>query len=95
MKTRIGDAALVVMKEQNIIRLAWGDAHALDEIRNRAGCEAKRRVPTDGWQHVLNALGRDERFEKRYFRGHTGARGGGIQKRRLRMFVIKEAHHDD
>lgn len=88
MKTRMGDAAIEVMREYDIIRLAWGDAYALDEIRRRAGCKAKRRVPTDGWQHVLNALGRDERFVKCYFRGHSSTRGGGIQRRRLRYFEL-------
>lgn len=89
MKNHIGDAALAVMREYDVARLGWGDAFLLHEIYNRSRCQGRLRVPTDAWQHVLNALERDERFVKSYFRGHSGAKGETTQKRRLRSFTIR------
>lgn len=88
--TKMGDAAIRYMTEHNITRVGWGDAHALHDIFNLAGCKGTLRVPTDAWQFVLKELGRDSRFEKQYFLGHVGARGGSVQKRRLRLFTLKQ-----
>jgi hypothetical protein len=89
MKTKVGDAAIEVMHEYEIVRLAWGDVHALHEIYNRSGCKGRGWTPIQRLRHVLDALDRDERFEKQYFRGHTGGVNGSTPSRRLRMFVIK------
>lgn len=61
-RTKVGDITLEVLKETDNPAVMWGDCGLLDTIGERAGWG--RMHPLVRWQRVLNALDRDERFEK-------------------------------
>jgi len=89
MRTKIGTVAIEVMKEQGSIYVSVGEFGLLHDIFDEA---IKRKVakplkwhhPLNVFQRILNALDRDERFEKEhiYFTG--------IHKNAVRSFKIKE-----
>lgn len=90
MKTRLGDAMIEAMSP-NISWVMWGDAYLLDAayyaVHSRPHAIPH---PLNRWQRVLNALDRDERFEKSYCRLDLWI-GECYRKRLVRSFKLKEA----
>lgn len=90
-KTAIGTAMIEVLAEYgqeanvDVRSVMWGDAHFLHEAFRRSGSKAKIRHPLQAWQVVLNALDRDERFEKGYVELDTFTNN---QHRLVRAFFL-------
>lgn len=89
-KTLVGDIALKVLAKIDSNHVMWGDCDVLDNIARLADPKKLDLHPMRRWQYVLNALERDERFEKRMVNGHVGT-PHGWQARKLRSFWIRTA----
>jgi len=87
MKTKIGNIAIEVMEEQKQRYVSVGEFGLLHDIYDKSVEKGitkplKNNHPLNVFQRVLNALDRDERFQKEhiYFRG--------IHKNAVRSFKI-------
>ena len=89
MRTKIGTIAIKIMKEQDRKYVSVGEFGLLHDIfdeaiKQNATKPLKRNHPLNVFQRILNALDRDERFDKEhiYF--------AGIHKNAVRSFKIKK-----
>lgn len=87
--TTIGTTMITVMKRESIDRVMWGDAFTLDRAYYESGSKAKNNHPLNRWQHVLNALDRDERFEKWFVKIDLGW-NDCFHPRLVRCFKLRE-----
>lgn len=62
--TKIGTITLAYMQERGLQAVAWGD-QILDELALLTG--GRRAKQKDRWNHILDALERDDRFKKIMF----------------------------
>lgn len=62
--TKIGTITLVYMQERGLQAIAWGD-QILDELALLT--DGRRVKQKDRWNHILDALERDDRFKKVMF----------------------------
>lgn len=86
MITKIGTAALEVMRENNWATVTWGDVDVLDAIGSIGIENSSMMHPLDRHETILAALDRDHRFRKFYIQGDICTKHGVWQKRRLRAF---------
>ncbi len=89
METKIGNIAIEIMKEQDVRYISIGEFGVLHDIFDRArerGVTKPLKIshPLNVFQRVLNALDRDERFEKEWITFP------GIHKNECRSFKLKK-----
>lgn len=89
MITAIGTAMIAVLAENECKSVLWGDCALLDAAFYRSGSKARNDHPLRRWQHVLNALDRDSRFEKDYIHLDLGWKDAK-HPRFVRYFTLKE-----
>lgn len=96
-RRKITDIAIEVLKEEKAIHIGYNEFGMLDDVFDRAlkegivanvGSRGGKRNshPLNNQQVVLNALDRDERFEKFYIKLHNSAGKQCI----VREFRLKE-----
>lgn len=84
MKRKVGDIAIEVMEEENSKWIGYNEFGMLDEVYSRAlqkgilrgiGSQGGRlnEHPLNRQQVILNALDRDDRFEKSFITIHNNA----------------------
>jgi len=66
---KIGDATLAILTETDNPGVGWGDTGLLDTIWKRSGRSLDIH-PLTRHKRILDALGHDPRFEKRFTRHH-------------------------
>jgi len=88
MKTRIGTAMIGILAHYSAAAVMWGDCEMLDEAFASSSA-APKPYPPDRWKVVLNALDRDERFEKGYIQTDV-VFVGRPRSRLVRMFKVKQ-----
>ena len=100
--TKIGSAAITVLEREDFFTIGWGDLNLLDMVYDESGLtwryardrQPARRLgkpggelhPLDRYARVLNALGRDRRFQKFLFR----CADNGGRERLMRAFRCRE-----
>ena len=88
----VGDAAVALLAAQRARGwpgdlIAWGDCYTLDEIADHSGFDALHPLhPLDRHRRILDALDRDPRFEKFFFRCVDS---GGVRERLVRAFRLR------
>jgi hypothetical protein len=79
MKTKIGNVTIDLMKASACQCVGWGSLGLLGEAFDKSGARIKNPHPLNRNKAVLDALDRDERFEKFYY---------NIYGKRCRVFKL-------